>query len=189
MDVIEAIKTRRSVNKVRDERPPKDVVREIVEAALWAPNHHFTQPWRFHVLAGEERRRMGERVAADMERHMGVEPGIDAATVEKARGALLRAPVVVAVTVGRSDDPEQDLEDYAAACCATQNLLLAAHAKGFAAKWRTGAMAREAAAKKHLGIGPDDRIVAYVYLGYPAGAPPVPRPRSADKIAWLGWES
>lgn len=189
MDVLEAIRGRRSVKRVTDRRPSRADIEAILEAARWAPNHHFTQPWCFHVIAGDERAKMGEFIAVAIERNADPADKAATAAAHDARMALLRAPVVIAVTVKRSADPVTDLEDFAAACCATQNILLAAWSKGIASKWRTAEMALYPAAKEYLGIDPNDRIVSYVYLGYPAErAVPEPRLRSADCVNWLGWE-
>ena len=83
------------------------------------------------------------------------------------RGKLLRSPTFIAVTQRATpDDPVRDQEDYAAVCCAVQNMMLAATARGLATKWSTGELAENAAAKRWLGIAEQDRIVAYLYLGY-----------------------
>ena len=189
MEVLEAIRTRRSVKRVTDQSPSRHDIEEMLEAALWAPNHHFTQPWQFHVIAGDERAKMSEHVAAAIERESTPGDEAAAAAATKARGALLRAPVVIAVTVCVSDDPELALEDYAAACCAIQNLTLAAWSRGIGSKWRTGAMCLYASAKEYLGVNQDDCVVGYIYLGYPGrNAVGKGRERSRDCIRWLGWD-
>lgn len=189
MEVLEALRSRRSVSALTDEVPSRRIVERIIEAAIWAPNHHLTEPWRFHVLAGEARQAMGDAIADALERDRDASDPVNAGEARSARGRLSRAPVVIVVSQKGDPDPAADLEDYAACCCATQNLLLAAHAEGLAAKWRTGAMAGYPAAGEYLGLGERDRIVAYVYLGYPsASAPPDSRARTAPPLEWLGWE-
>ena len=188
MEVLEAIRTRRSVKRLTDQSPSRRDIEEMLEAALWAPNHHFTQPWRFHVIAGDERAKMSEQVAAAIEREATPGDESAAAAAAKASQALLRAPVVIAVTVSVSDDPVMALEDYAAACCAIQNLTLAAWSRGIGSKWRTGDMCLYPSAKEYLGVSQNDRIVGYVYLGYPGrNAVGEGRERSRDCIRWLGW--
>ena len=187
MEVLEAIRTRRSVKRVTERSPSKDDIQEILEAALWAPNHHFTQPWSFHVIAGQERLRMGEHIAIALEQHPNLEDASAAAAAD-ARKALLRSPVVIAVSVSRSEDPTVDLEDYAAACCAIQNLTLAAWSKNIVTKWRTGNMCTYPATKQYLNLGPEHRIVGLIYLGYPAkNAVAEGRQRSWECIRWVGW--
>jgi nitroreductase len=186
MELIEALATRRTNSAFGDAAPPREVVAEIIEAATWAPNHRHTEPWRFFVLAGGARTELGDCVAAEMQAD-----GATDAQIESTRKKLVRSPVVVVVgQAGSPNDPVLDLEDYAACCCATQNLLLAAHARGLASKWSTGALATMAAAKEYLGLAPHDRIVAYVYLGYPdADAQPEHAQRAPAPIDWRGFES
>jgi len=60
---------------------------------------------------------------------------------------------------------ERALEDYAAACAATQNLLLSLHAQGLASKWATGPVIRTEAFRELVQAEPDDRVVALVMIG------------------------
>jgi len=167
MELIEGLATRRSASAFASGCPPREQIGRLIEAATWAPNHHLTQPWRFAVLGGDERARFADHLAAWLESDAGP-PDRGPRLAESTRAKVLRSPVIV-VVIQRSDgaDPERMLEDYAACCCATQNLLLAAHAEGLAAKWSTGAMATMPAARDYFGLGRDDRVVAYVYVGYP----------------------
>ena len=89
MEVLEAIRTRRSVKRLTDQSPSRRDIEEMLEAALWAPNHHFTEPWQFHVIAGDERAKMSEHVAAAIERESTPGDEAAAAAATKARGALL----------------------------------------------------------------------------------------------------
>ena len=178
MDVVEAIRGRRTIGAFSGRAVPRGLIEELLEAAVWAPNHKHTEPWRFHVVGGAARDELADAVWAELEA-AGANPAKDP------RAKLKRAPLFIAVTqTGSPEDPVRDLEDYAACCCATQNLLLAAHARGLAAKWSTGALAESPAAKRWLGLAACDRIVGYIYLGYaPATAripaanpPPAPGP-------------
>ena len=185
MDVVEAIRERRTIGAFRDDPVPRGLVEELIDSAVWAPNHKHTEPWRFHVVQGDARDALADAVWAELEA-AGASPAKDP------RSKLKRAPLFVAVTQTASpDDPVRDLEDYAACCCATQNLLLAAHARGLAAKWSTGALALSSAAKRWFGIAEQDRIVGYIYLGYaPKGvrippAQPLPQPRRLADVGIL----
>lgn len=182
MDAIEALRTRRSVSAFSSEMPPLDIIEQAIEAATWAPNHHLTEPWRFHVLAGDAREELAAAIGETLP------PEKDTEDERKAvRGKIGRAPVLVVVTqAGSPDDPVRDLEDYAACACATQNLLLAAHAEGLASKWSTGKLARSEGARRYLGLREHDRIVAYVYLGYAASAVPAEPRRSEPVTTWRG---
>jgi nitroreductase len=97
--------------------------------------------------------------------------------------------VVVAAIVLGAEDPVQAREDRDAVAAAIENLLLAAHASGLGAMWRTGAMVDEPEVREALGLAPEDAIVAFVYLGWPPEDPPGPSPRRplADVVEWRGW--
>ena len=179
MDVLEAIRERRTIGAFSQQPPPRELLEELIEAAVWAPNHKHTEPWRFHVVAGKARDDLADAVMTELAA-AGASPAKDP------RAKLKRAPLFIAVTQTASpDNPVRDLEDYAACCCATQNLMLAAHARGLASKWSTGALAESPAARRWLGIAAHDRIVAYLYLGYPPNGVRVPTPtRQPARITW-----
>jgi nitroreductase len=185
IDVLDAIRGRRSAVRYGEGPVPRAVLEQIVEAARWAPNHHLTEPWRFVVLTGDARAALGEAIATEMLQN----PANAKAEAEATgvRTKVMRSPVIIAVgQVRTSSDPEKDLEDYAACACATQNLLLATHAAGLAAKWSTGKMTTSPAAKRFLGLEPDDRIVGYVYVGSTVEEAPASRRRPADEVTrWL----
>ena len=162
--VLEAIAARRSVGRVAPDPLPRETVARLVEAALRAPNHGLTQPWRFIVLTGAAR--------------TGVSPRLE------------RAPVVIVAVARPADDPVQAREDRDAVAAGVQNMLLAAHALGLGAMWRTGPLAEDPAAHEALGLAPGEAIVAYVYVGRRLdGPPPPPSPRPAvDEVTeWRGW--
>jgi len=79
-----------------------------------------------------------------------------------------------------------ELENYAAAAAATQNMLLAAHALGLGAKWRTGEWARDPKVKEFLGLDTDQHIVGFIYIGYPEFVAQEPaRPSFEDRTVWM----
>jgi len=53
MDVIDAIKKRKSIRRFKPDHVPKDVIEKIIGAAVRAPSAENTQPWEFVVLTGE----------------------------------------------------------------------------------------------------------------------------------------
>ena len=57
--VMDVIRGRRSIGKMRQELPPRDAIETILEAGTWAPCHHVTEPWRFNVIAGDAREALG----------------------------------------------------------------------------------------------------------------------------------
>ncbi len=190
LGVLDAILTRRSVGKVRDEAPPRAVIEELLLAATWAPNHRLTEPWRFWVLAGDARRDFGEALGRAAVARMAADSDKDPAAVFAAAAAkALRAPVVIAVAVEPVVAPKVvELEEITAGAAAIQNLLLAAHARGLATIWRTGEPCYAPEVKAYFDLAPTAHLLGFVYLGYPAGEPPTrERTPVAAKTLWLGW--
>ena len=184
MDALLAIHTRRSVGRLPDGAVSRDEIEGVLRAALCAPNHHLTSPWRFVVLQGGARRALGEVHARAVTAHR---PDLPAEAFAKEAARLERAPVVIACIVRPSaDDEVTRREDRDAVAAAVQNLLLAAHARGLAAMWRTGAMVDEPAVRDNLGCGARDAVVGFVYLGRSDGVSkdPTARPPLDDVVVW-----
>lgn len=190
MDVLEAIRTRRTAGKIRAEVPPRELIEELLEAATWAPNHRLNEPWRFFVLAGDARVRFGELMAEDACRER---PDADEEKRADIRQSQLkkatRSPVIVAVTCDPPSGPKIDpVEDVCAVACGVQNMLLAAHARGLATKWSSGQACHAPAIKQFFGLTPEHQILGYIYLGYPdESAKDGSRTPHHEKTTWLGW--
>jgi nitroreductase len=184
MDVFEVIHSRYSQGKVKPDAVPRELIEKILHAAVQAPNHYKVRPWRFVVLSGEGLRKLGDVMAASQqERH----PEFPLEAFEKCREVPLRAPVVIAVGVDKPGEAKVlEIENVCAAAAATQNLLLAAHALGLGAKWRTDIWARDAKVKEFLGFESDQLIIGFIYIGYPEfGAAPAPRTSFEDRTVWM----
>jgi nitroreductase len=55
MDTIECIKTRMSIRKFKPDPAPKELLHEVIEAALWSPSYKNTQPWEIIVISGRKK--------------------------------------------------------------------------------------------------------------------------------------
>ncbi|MCA2001065.1 MAG: nitroreductase [Chloroflexi bacterium] len=184
MDTLEAIKTRHTIGKVKADPLPRDLIEKLLDAAVQAPNHFKTRPWRFVVMAGDGRRRLGDVMAASQSAR---QPELPPETFDKTRALPLRAPVVIAVGVDKPSEAKiSELENYAAVAAACQNILLAAHALGLGAIWRTGEWSNDLKVKEFLGFAPDQHIMGFLYIGYPESAGEfAPRPSFEDRTVWM----
>jgi nitroreductase len=184
MDIIEAIHGRRTITQVKQDAVPRDVIEKLLSAAVQAPNHYKVRPWRFVVLTGNGRKKLGEVMAASfLERNPATPPeGLD-----KTRALPLRAPVVIAVGVDKPSEPKIiEMENITATSAAGMNILLAAHALGLGAIWRTGEWARDPQVKEFLGFAADQHILGFIYLGYADILPdPYTRPGFEDRVTWI----
>ena len=174
------ISGRRSVPRVRPDAVPRHLVEELLSAAVTAPNHRLTRPWRFIVLGGRARRAVGE---AHLRAALRETPDLAPERQEREASRLERAPVVIACVVRSAPDADDVMrrEDRDAVAAAIQNLLLAADGSGLGAMWRTGVIVDEPEVHDALGLEPNDVIVAFVYVGWPAGDVP-PRASGHDDL-------
>ena len=191
MNVFETIKRRRSIGKMTQEQPTRRQIEKLLEAATHAPNHHKVEPWKFIVLAGKAREELGMVMEESLAGRLGETSSKTAqALLNKERNKLMRSPIVIVVVAEAPKLPKVlAIENIAAAAAATQNMLLTAEEMGLAAMWRTGDAAFDPHVKAWLGLEPEDQIVSFLYLGFPA----IPRlerhPISfEEKTTWLGWE-
>ncbi|MEW6240365.1 MAG: nitroreductase [Chloroflexota bacterium] len=184
MDALTAIHTRHSVGKVKADRVPREVIEKLLDAGAQAPNHHKVRPWRFVVLTGNGRARLGEVMAESLSAKT---PDLPPEALDKERAKPLRAPVVIAVGVDKpAESKVSEIENICAAAAAAQNILLAAHALGLAAQWRTGPAALDPRVKEFLGFAPDQHLIAFLYIGYAEGGTLLPeRPGFEDRTIWM----
>jgi len=160
------------------------MIETILAAAVQAPNHYKVRPWRFIVLTGEARARLGDRMGQALHQK---NPDASNDLLTRERAKPLRAPVVVAVGVDKPAVAQAvELENVCAVAAAVQNMLLAAHALGLGAMWRTGSAARDPDVKTFLGLAPDQHLIGFVYIGYPENGPtPSQRPSYEDRTVWM----
>ena len=188
MEVTQAVQSRRSVGRVKQDPVPRELVEKILESAVHAPNHKITEPWRFHVFTGKGRGELA-RARAELARILaeteGEEEELAAGRISRERKKAFRAPVVIAVISRGGRDEVETLENYAACAAAVQNMLLTAHALGLATIWRTGLQAYHPYMREFFGLEAGDKIVAYLYLGYPdMEERPRRREPASSKTVW-----
>ena len=162
MEVLEAIRVRRSIRKFDPSRDVDDeVLREVLEAAIWAPSAGNAQPWRFLVVRTSELKQGLAKAALGQE-------------------FVAQAPVVIVVCAdlarakqayGERGESLYCLQDTAAAI---QNMHLAAASLRLGTCWVGAFSEREVS--RLLGLPPSLRPVALIPVGYPAEKPR-PRPR------------
>ena len=185
MNVTDAIAQRRSIKKFQDRPVTREEIEALLDAAVLAPNHHLTQPWRFYVLGPESRRgyglALGERKARKL-------PDPDAANAvrEKTAAEHEAFPALIAVAMVLGESPETREEDYAAVMQAIANIMLAAVERGLGTHMRTGAVMDDPAARAAVGVREGERIVALLNVGVPTEMPaPKPRQGATAVTKWV----
>ena len=178
MDALTALLTRASPARLSEPAPTDEQLRTILSAAANAPDHGRLRPWRFLVVRGPARNELGDVLAEALVKRA---PESTVQMLEAERKKPERAPVIIVVSAAvQAPHKIPEVEQMVAVGAATQNILLAAHALGFGAFWRTGPPAYDDLVKERLGIPAAERIVAFVYLGTPAA--PVPKRQPGESL-------
>jgi nitroreductase len=158
MDAMEALKGRRSIRRYQVREVPRDVIREILDAARLAPSANNVQPWEFIVVTDQESRTRIAKTAA--------------------YGPFIEDSGACIVVVAK--ESKHYIEDGAAA---TENILIAAHALGLGTCWVAGYKKDYAAPiMEMLGVPNGFRMVSIIALGWPDEKPEPHGKRALDEV-------
>jgi nitroreductase len=182
-DRLALLRERRSRPALTAPAPDPTQLREILRAASAAPDHGRLRPWRFVVVDEGARGALGDAFAAA---HAEREPMAGPAELQRTRAKVLRAPMIVIVVSTPLPHPKIRMwEQHASAACVAHGLVLAAHALGFGAMWRSGWYGESPKVRAHLGLSDAEDVTAWIYLGTPTGPAPAPREAFDPPVTWL----
>jgi nitroreductase len=182
-DPLALLRDRRSRPALTTPAPDPAQLDEILRAASSAPDHGRLRPWRFIVVAEGARGALGDAFAAA---HAEREPTASPTALQRTRAKALRAPMIVVVVSAPQPHPKVEMwEQHASAVCAAHGVVLAAHALGFGAMWRSGWFGGAPGVRAHLGLAAGEDVTGWIYLGTPAGPAPAPRQPVDPPVTWL----
>jgi nitroreductase len=187
--VLSLLASRRSVKPDRLNAPGPSAaeIDTLLTIASRVPDHKKLAPWRFIIIEGDARARLGDIIAETCKAEEKEPPSEVRLSME--RGRLTRAPLVIAVishvTPHRSAPEWEQVLSAGAACF---NLCLAANAMGYGTSWITEWIAYNAQFAKALGLADGERVAGFVYIGTPAERPEErERPQLSDIVTrWQG---
>ncbi|MBO1520257.1 NAD(P)H nitroreductase [Oceanisphaera pacifica] len=161
MDALELLLNRHSNPRLIEPAPAGEQLDTIFKAGLRAPDHGALTPWEFIVFEGEQRTLLGDILANATQAKGEAEE-----TIEKARNAPLRAPMVIAVVAKvKEHNKVPRLEQELSAGCALMAMQMASLALGFNGIWRTGWFSFDRGVHQALSLAETDQIVGFLYLG------------------------
>jgi nitroreductase len=169
MNTLEAISTRRSVRSFTSKPIAKEIVEELLRAAMSAPSAGNEQPWQFVVI--DERKKLDRITDANPNAKMCKEA---------------QAAILVCGDTTKEKYPGFWVQDCSAAA---QNILLAAHEKGIGSVW-TGVYPikeRVEGFRKLLSLPENVIPFCLVPLGYPAKQAPQVDRFQKDRVHHNGW--
>jgi len=179
-DFASVLRGRRSIDLFAPEPVAADTLMAAIELASWAPNHRLTEPWRFYLIGPATMRGVID-LAVEIEI---AKKGERAGPVRRAR--LEAVPGTFVLTSLRSDEALTERENYAACCCAAQNLMLYLWRQGIGVKWTTGPMTRQPQFYELLGIDAGkESVVGFFWYGIPKVIPTQKRKPVAEIVTKL----
>jgi len=175
------LRGRRSIDLFAADAVSDETLKAAIEVARWAPNHRLTEPWRFYLLG---RKSMSAVIDLAVELEIA-KKGEKAGPVRRAR--LAGVPGMFVLSSSRSDDELVDRENYAACCCAAQNLMLYLWLQGIGVKWTTGGITRDRRFYDMLGMDAvRESVVGLFWYGVPKVVPTQARRPVAEIVTELG---
>ncbi|PZR23619.1 MAG: nitroreductase [Citrobacter freundii] len=143
------------------------IIKEILTNATWAPNHGKTEPWEFTVFAGEGLQKFADFQSELYKKEAG--ENIKEITYNKLKKQPLQASHIIAIGMKRTvSKPIPEIEDIEAVACAVQNIYLSVTAYDLGGYWTTGGITYKASAKEFFGLGEQDKLLGFFYIGYVA---------------------
>eukprot|EP00979_Chaetoceros_neogracilis_P008939 scaffold2006_cov283-Chaetoceros_neogracile.AAC.23 len=189
VDFDRVLQTRRTVNNFEPTLPDdiEDILKTAIKSAIYAPNHRRTEPWKFHLLGPQTIQQVCELNAKIVSEKKGEKAG------QRKLERWLQMPGWIVVTC-KTDHGEKDAElmdvasslsreDYAACCCAVQNLCLSFHNAGLGTKWGTGAVNFNSDFHEILGMEDGEYCVGTIWFGTPTNIPDAPlKKKSVESV-------
>ena len=182
VDLLTAIESRASALKLTEPGPSHAHLEQIMRACVRAPDHGRLRPWRFVVLEGSAREKLGEAMAR---LSLAKFPQSTPEQLDGERRKALRAPTIVVVAARIVQGKIPEVEQIGAVAAGVENMVLTAQALGYGVMWKTGAPAYDAQTKTMLGLGAEDPIVAFLYLGTTAIAGTATSPSLDGVVSWM----
>lgn len=181
--IFDLIKKRRAVfpDQYNEKPIAKSVLLKILEAANWAPTHKKTEPWRFKVLLGESKEKLGLFLSY---KYMETEPKPKEIKTRKLIENSKKAAAVIAICMQR--DPKESIpewEEIAATAMAVQNMWLCCTELGIGSYWSSPGLIQYMDEFFEMKVG--EKCLGLFYMGYYDGEiPEVNRKPMADKVIW-----
>jgi nitroreductase len=183
------IKNRRSVfpKDYTGEKVDDSIISQMLENANWAPTHKLTEPWRFIVFSGEGRKKLGEFQSECYKQVASAKGSFDAKKYEGLKVKPMEASHVIAIGMKRDEKKSlPEWEEIGAVFCAVENMYLTATAYGVGCYLSTGGISNFEEAKGFFGLGREDKLVGFLFVGMPKGNVSEGKRKSIqEKIRWV----
>ena len=169
-ELADLLRGRRTIHLFEKTPVSRSLILEAIDVARWAPNHKLTEPWRFYLVGPDTATKIAHLNSEIATKKRGEKIG------QAKLKRWLSMPNWLVVTCSKSDDNIREREDFAACCCAVQNMSIFLWNQGVGMKWASGSVTRDPRIFELLDIDPArEFIVGLFWYGYPAEIPTTDR--------------
>lgn len=188
--VSQLLRERRSIypTQYTGEAVDDNIINQMLENANWAPTHRLTEPWRFVVFSGEGLKKLAE-FQSNLYKDLSSKAGnFDETKFQKLASKPLMSSHIIAI--GMAMDPKAsvpEVEELSSVAMAVQNMYLTATGNNIGCYWGSGGVTYYEEAKPFFGLGADDKLLGFLYVGnidktkWPKGR----RKPIEDKVRWV----
>ncbi|MCS7231403.1 MAG: nitroreductase [Elusimicrobiota bacterium] len=147
MELLEIIKSRRSIRNYKNKPVEEENITKILEAARWAPSGLNNQPWKFIIVQNSNTIKQISKFT-------------------KYSYIIEKAPSLIVVLLDKNLSYNREKDIQAIGAC-IQNMLLMCHSLGLGACWIGEILNRKEEVEKFLGIPNHLELMAVITIGYP----------------------
>jgi len=182
--IFNTIKNRRSIFPVQYNNLPieQKELEKILEAANWAPSHKKTEPWRFKVMQGTSKEKLGQFLSKKYE---DVEARPKQVKIKKLYNNPVQSAVVIGICMQRDlNECVPEWEELAAVAMAVQNMWLCCTEMGIGCYWSSPGLIKYM--DEFFDLAESENCLGFLYMGhYDGNNPEGIRGPIADKTVWM----
>lgn len=169
---------RRTCKNFTGREVPKEQLETLIKWAVRAPNHHLTQLWRFRICQRAGIQKWLECIHSQLRDD-------EVKGFEVKSKMFGEAGALIYISHFHHSEPAIHRENYAATCCAAQNILLGASAMGYESFWSTGNWLNDHRTQTYFGLSENEGFVGGLFLGEGKKPPPRPRKPLSEVVEWF----
>ena len=159
MSLSKIIKTRVSNTNFNEKQVDSKLLIDLLDVAVYAPNHKMREPWRFIILQNDGKEKF-------VKKYLNALSNEQKDVFEPAVLKVFKAPTVLAFVMPTNQDLHDELEDMEAVATVIQNFMLLATEAGLATAWKTPKYIETDKFKEILDVNTDEIIIGLVMVGY-----------------------
>ncbi|GGA84917.1 nitroreductase family protein [Ornithinibacillus halotolerans] len=156
-DIAKLIRERRSIKKgYNNKLVEEQTVINLLEDAIWAPNHGMRQPWRFIFVGDKQKRQFAKQIASTYPKER-----------QANRENYLNEPsAILVVIMEKGENQKKQDENFGATACLIQNFQLLAWEEELGVVWKTNPHIYDPQVEELLQVSDNERIIGFLHMGY-----------------------